>query len=111
MSSVKITELTEIHHLNANTANTIFVGVDLPSLVTGKFSATTIAEGLYSFNPLKVGNNEVLFSHTSGQFSGSDDTYLQVNIQNFSGNGSGDYIVTANTGTNSNSYIDMGLND
>jgi len=110
MSTVKISQLEEITHLNVDTANTIFVGVDLPSGITGKFTATTIAEGLYSHNPLKVGNNEILFEHTVGQFSGDDDTYLQVNLQNYSGDGSGDYIVTANTGTNSNSYIDMGLN-
>lgn len=110
MSTVKISQLVEINHLNTDTANTIFPGVDIPSGITGKFTATTLAEGLYSHNPLKVGNNEILFDHTIGQFTGTDETFLQVNLQNFSGNGSGDYIITANNGTNSNSYIDMGLN-
>ena len=110
MSTVKISQLSQITHLNTNTANTLIVGVDIPTGVTGKITATTLAEGLYSFNPLNVGNNEILFDHTVGQFSGNDSTYLQVNLQNFDGTGSGDYIVTANTGTNSNSYIDMGIN-
>ena len=110
MSTVKITDLAEITHLNIDTDQTLLVGVDIPSDVTGKISTTTLAEGLYSHNPLKVGNNEILFDHTVGQFSGEDSTYLQVNLQNFNGSGSGDYIVTANTGTNSNSYIDMGIN-
>lgn len=86
------------------------MGVDIPSGVTGKFTATTLAQQLYSNNPLAVGNNQILFSNTVSQFSGSDPSFLQVNMQNFNATGSGDYIVTGDKGTNSNNYIDMGLN-
>lgn len=110
MSTIKISELQEITHLNANTSNTVFVGVDIPSGVTAKFSATTLSEGLYSFNPLRVGNNEILFPDTIAQFSGSSDAYLQLNLQNVTGNGSGDIVVTANNGTDTSNYIDLGIN-
>ena len=50
MSTVKISELTEITELNSNTSNTIIVGVDLPTLVTGKITAKTLAHGLYKYN-------------------------------------------------------------
>ena len=86
------------------------MGVDIPSGVTGKFTATTLAQQLYSNNALVVGNNQLLFSNTVSQFSGSDPTFLQINMQNFNAIGSGDYIVTGDKGTNSNNYIDMGLN-
>ena len=86
------------------------MGVDIPSGVTGKFTATTLAQQLYANNPLTVGNNQILFSNTVSQFSGSDPTFLQINMQNFNATGSGDYIVTADSGTNQTNYIDMGLN-
>ena len=109
MSLVKITQLPLISTINANTANTLFVGVDVPSLTTGKMTVTTLAAGLYSNNALVVGQNPILFSNTIAQFSGSDPEFTQVNLQNFNPAGSGDYIVTADTGTNANSYIDLGL--
>jgi len=110
MSTIRITDLVEITHLNVDTNDTVFVGVDIPTDVTGKFTATALAEGLYSHNPLKVGNNEILLENTIAQFAGNNSTYLQVNLQNFDGSGSGDFVVTANTGLSSNSYIDMGIN-
>ena len=110
MSTIKISELQEITHLNTNTANTLIVGVDLPSGITGKITATTLAEGLYSFNPLNVGNNQILFPDTIGQFSGDSDAYLQVNLQNNNGDGSGDIVITANNGTDTTNYIDLGIN-
>ena len=93
MSTVKISDLTELTHLNTNTGNTLFLGVDVPSGVTGKFTATVLAEGLYSHNPLKVGNNEILLEHTIAQFSGNSQTYLQTNIQNTTDTGSGDLEI------------------
>jgi hypothetical protein len=111
MSNIKITELSEITTLQANTSNTLFVGVDIPSGTTSKFSATTLAKGLYSFNPLNVGNNTILFPNTIAQFSGNSDSYLQVNLQNFDSIGSSDLILTADTGTNANSYVDLGINN
>ena len=111
MSSVKISELAAITTINANTANTLLMGVDIPTGVTGKFTAHTLAQGLYLNEVLNVGNNSVVFPNTIAQFSGNSATYLQVNMQNFTSAGSGDFIVTADTGTNANSFVDLGINN
>ena len=110
MSTVKISDLALIPQLNANTGNTLFVAVDIPTGVTGKFTGTTLAEGLYSHNPLNVGNNHIIAASAIGQFSGNNNSYLQVNLQNFTSSGSGDYIVTADDGTDTTNYIDLGIN-
>ena len=112
MSTVKISQLPNLPSIAANTSNSLFLGVDLPTGVTGKFTATTLAQQLYANNYLVVGQNyATIFPNTVGQFSGSDPQFLQVNNQNFNSTGSGDYIVTADTGTNANSYIDLGINN
>lgn len=111
MSTVKISELPNLPAISANTSNTLFLGVDIPTSVTGKFTATTLAKQLFSNNALAVGNNLIVFSNTIAQFSGNDATFLQVNLQNFDANGSGDYVITADTGTNSAKYIDLGYNN
>jgi len=111
MSTVKISELPNLPSISANTSNTLFLGVDLPTSVTGKFTATTLAQQLYANNALTVGNNISLFSNTIGQFSNDDPGFLQVNLQNLNSNGSGDYVITADTGTNANSYVDLGINN
>jgi hypothetical protein len=109
MSTVKISELPAITHLNSNTANTLIVGVDIPTGVTGKISATVIAESLYSNNALNVGNNDIVFPGVVGQFVSNNENYLQVNLQNLNGNGSSDYVATADVGTDSVYYIDLGF--
>jgi hypothetical protein len=111
MSSVKISELAAITVINANTSNTLLMGVDIPTGITGKFTARTLAQGLYLNEVLNVGNNAVVFPNTIAQFSGNSATYLQVNMQNFNSAGSGDFIVTADTGTNANSFVDLGINN
>jgi len=110
MSTIKISELNQIT-LGSNTSNTILVGVDLPTSVTGKISATSLAQGLYSNNPLNVGANPILFPNTIAQFSGNSVTYLQANFQNFTSSGSADVVLTSDVGTNSNNYIDLGINN
>ena len=111
MSTIKISELAEVGHIDTNTSNTLFVGVDLTSGVTAKITATTLAEGLYSHNVLNVGNNEIIFPNTIGQFSGNSETYPQVNLQNFDPIGSSDFVATASTGSDTRNYIDMGINN
>ena len=107
MSTVKISQLPLLSIVNANTAQTWFVGVDVPTLATGKFTAHTLAQGLYANEILNVGVNPVLYSNVIGQFSGDDPGYLQVNLQNFNANGSSDYVASASDSDNANSYIDM----
>jgi len=59
MSTVKITELPEINTINANTANTVFVGVDIPTDVTGKFTYATLTDGIYSAINTRITANAV----------------------------------------------------
>jgi len=111
MSLIKITQLPVISSINANTANTLFVGVDIPTDTTFQLTANTLATGLYRNSYLNVGNNNIQFPNTIAQFSGSDPTFLQVNQQNFDANGTSDYVLTADTGTNYGGYIDLGINN
>ena len=109
MSTVKISQLPELLHLDTETSNTLLIGVDVSSGVTGQFTVKTLAEGLYANNVLNVGNNEIVFPGVIAQFVGNSSTYLQVNLQNNDANASADYIVTADTGNDSSYYIDMGI--
>ena len=112
MSTVKISELALINQLNANTSNTLFVAVDVPTGVTGKFTGHTLAQGLYSNEILNVGANPVIYPGVVAQFSGNSTpttTYLQVNFQNFTSNGSTDFVASTSDSTNANSFIDMGI--
>ena len=111
MSTIKISELPAISQLDANTSNSLFVTVDLVTNVTGKISATAIANTLFANNTLNVGGNPILFPNTIGQFSGNSITYLQLNNQNFTSVGSSDYVATADIGTNANNFIDLGINN
>lgn len=110
MSTVKISQLPELLHLDTNTSNTILIGVDVSSDVTSRLTVKTLSEGLYANNVLNVGNNEVLFPGVIGQFVGNNETYLQIMLENSNGNGSGDIVVTADTGTDTTNFIDMGIN-
>ena len=110
MSTVKISELPEITHYSTNTEATLVVGVDLSTGTTGKSTLTTLGEGLYAYQPLKVGENQVLFANTMGQFSGNSNTFLQINNQNFSSLGSSDYVASTSDSDNLSKYIDMGIN-
>jgi hypothetical protein len=110
MPTVKISELPEISHLSTNTEATLVVGVDLETGTTGKINVATLGEGLYAYQPLKVGENQVLFANTIGQFSGNSVTFLQINNQNFNANGSSDYVASASDSNNTDKFINMGIN-
>jgi hypothetical protein len=108
MSSVKISELAPITTINANTANTLLMGVDIPTGITGKFTAHTLAQGLYSNEVLNVGGNPVTLPNTIAQFALGGQSYIQTNLVNTNDGGSADIVVTANTGTDSTYFIDVG---
>ncbi len=62
---------------------------------------------------LRVGVGDFpIVGDSVAQFGGTVDSYLQVNLQNHSSgtNASGDYIVTADIGDDSNYYVDLGIN-
>ena len=111
MSTVKISELVLLPSISANTSNTIFLGVDLPTNITGRFTATTLAQQLYANNILNVGNNIVNLPNTIAQFSLSGESYIQTNLVNLNDGGTADIVVTANAGsggTDAANFIDMG---
>lgn len=110
MSTVKISQLPTIE-LNANTSNTLFVVVDTQSLITGKVTEYNVAKSLYNNNILNVGQNPVLLSGVTGQFSGDTESFLQINLQNTNQHGSGDFVVTADIGSDVYNYIDVGINN
>jgi hypothetical protein len=112
MSTVKISQLPSISAIDANTANTLFVGVDIPSGATGQLTAKTLAKGLYSNEVLDVGSNPQNLPNTVAQFARSGASYVQTNLVNLDDGGSADIVVTANTGsggTDSAYFIDMGF--
>ena len=109
MSTIKISQLPLVTTFTANTQNTVFVGVDLDSDLTGQFTAESIARNLYLNETLIVGNNVVQFANVIGQFSGSSPTFLQINNQNFNANGSADYVASTSDSDNTFGFIDMGI--
>jgi hypothetical protein len=111
MSTVKITDLPAITTIGSNTANSILVGVDIPTNITGKITLTTLARSLYSNNNLYVGNTLIILPNAVAQFTSNSDNYVQINLQNERPNGSGDLVVTADTGTDEDYFIDMGFNN
>ena len=110
MATVKLTDLPYITALQSNTANTILLGVDVPGDFTGQLTLTTLAVGLYSNNNLKVGNNDIIYANAVGQFTGNSTQYLQVAVRNQDSDGSGDFVVTADDGTDGTHFLDLGLN-
>ncbi len=109
MATIKISDLNSLTPLNSNTSNVFFVATDRESGVTGKISGTTLAEGLYANNVLNVGNNEVLFPGVIGQFVGNNQSYLQINLENNNANGSADYVITSDLGSDVIHYLDLGF--
>lgn len=110
MSTVKITDLPSLTASSANAANSLFVGVDLRTGTTGKFSGSTLAQALYSNQILNVGVNPVVYPGVIGQFSANSNTYIQVNLQNFDSTGSSDYVASASDSDNANNYVNVGIN-
>ena len=109
MSTVKISQLPTIT-LNTNTSNTLFIVVDTEAEITAKVTEFEVASSLFANNVLNVGQNPIVLSGVAGQFSGNDEEYLQINLQNTNENGSGDYVVTADVGSDANNFIDLGIN-
>lgn len=110
MSTVKISQLPFITQLNANTEKTLIAGVDLVSGLTGKISVRTLASGLYSRDVLNVGTNPIILENVVAQFTNTSSKFIQINLQNFNGVGSSDYVASANNSDGSNNYVNMGIN-
>jgi hypothetical protein len=63
-------------------------------------SNTTLAVGYSSYEPLP---------NTMYQGTGSSYLYVQNNLQNLNNEGSADYVATADNGTDSTGFVDMGI--
>jgi hypothetical protein len=112
MSSIKISELPAFTRINANTSNTLFVGVDIPSAQTFQFTAKTLAQGLYSNETLSVGTNPNTLPNTIAQFALGGASYVQTNLVNTDDGGTADIVVTANVGsggTDAAYFTDLGF--
>jgi hypothetical protein len=108
MATIKISNLNQIEPLNPNTGNVAFVATDIQSGVSGKITATTLAAGLFANNVLNVGNTQISFPNVVAQFAKEGESYIQVNLLNTDAGGSADYVVTAESGTDIEYFIDMG---
>jgi len=112
MSTVKISQLPVFTAINANTANTLFVGVDVPSDTTFQMTAHTLAQGLYSNEILNVGVNQQSLPNTIAQFSLKGASYIQTNLVNLDDGGTADIVVTASAnsgGTDATYFTDLGF--
>jgi hypothetical protein len=70
------------------------------SLIAFDTSNTTLAVGYTAYTPLP---------NTLYQSTGSSYEYVQNNIQNLNNEGSSDWVATADNGTDSTGYVDMGI--
>ena len=112
MSTVKISALPVLTSFaGANTGNATFIGVDVSQSKTVQFSGNTLAQQLYLNNQLNVGNNTITLPNTVAQFSGSVNNYMQINMQNFTQYGTSDIVLTADDGSDTVGYVDLGINN
>lgn len=80
-----------------NTGNNRFQSNTLIAFDT---SNTTLSVGYSAYTPLP---------NTMYQGTGSSRSYVQNNLQNINNEGSADYVVTADNGTDSSGFLDMGM--
>jgi hypothetical protein len=74
--------------------------------ITGDLIVTGSAN-VYTRLAVGTGSYQIL-PNLIGQFTGTSDEYIQVNLQNLSPNGSADLVVTADNGTDLSYYSDLG---
>lgn len=82
---------------NGNSGNT---RIQSNTLIAFDTQNTTFAVGYSAYTPLP---------NTIYQGTGSSYAYVQNNLQNINNEGSADFVVTADNGTDSTGYIDMGM--
>jgi hypothetical protein len=80
--------VTGNNHLQANT------------LLTYDASNTTLEVGYSGYTPLP---------NTMYQGTGSSNNYVQNNLQNLNNEGSSDYVITADNGSDTHGFLDVGL--
>jgi len=83
---------TSTSNIIANTSG-IFYG----NTITG---VGAVFAGIPGFTPLP---------NTIVQVAGNAEPYVQINFENINGNGTTDYVATADTGTDTTHYVDLGI--
>jgi hypothetical protein len=86
--------LTLSHSVSGNNA------IEANTYLRFDASNTTLAVGYSSYTPLP---------NTIYQGTGSSFHYVQNNLQNLNNEGSADFVVTADNGSDSTGYLDMGM--
>ena len=95
-----VTPLAGKHYIMLSDGNSGNNRFQANSLIAFDTSNTTLAVGYSAYTPLP---------NTLYQATGSSRHYIQNNIQNINNEGSGDFVVTADNGTDTTGYIDMGM--
>lgn len=78
------------------------------TIVTKAVEANTIIVDTTLYSGL-ASRSSVVLPHLIAQFASNSNTYTQVNTQNIDPQGSADFIVTADNGSDTDYYIDMGM--
>jgi hypothetical protein len=95
------------------TGNVIIVG-DLDVTDNTVVTKTIEANNVIIDGTLLTGlaaRTSVVLPHLVAQFASNSSTYIQTNSQNINPQGSADYVVTADNGTDTDFYIDLGLHN
>lgn len=99
-----------------STGNIWFNGTSIVStssaFTVGNLIATTTATSTFA-GPITVGSSTLAMAGVLGAFTGSNNSYVQVAIQNKSiGTGaSASFVATADNGTDSKFFTEMGINN
>ena len=116
LQSNAATQAVQIDLLNANIATTNIVKANLSGAI---FSGNVQADFLLSNANVKVGStlevgdtNTINYPGLGAVFVGDVDSYYQVVIQNKNtgSNASGDFVITADDGNDSDKYLNIGIN-
>lgn len=99
MSTVKITQLNESTSLNANTANTVLLGVDLPSSSTVKFTLGTLISRTLAATAVDSYANSA-FNKANSAFTEANLVFNHANTIFAAQNVSGSYANSAYTKAN-----------
>lgn len=109
-------QTTQITLLNANIAAANIIKADLSGAI---FSGNVQVDYLLANSDVKIGSilevgdvSPVAYPGLGAVFVANTDGYYQVVIQNTNNgpNSSGDFVITADDGTDTNNYINIGIN-
>jgi hypothetical protein len=89
-----------------------FTGTDTLDIPNIHATANIESEYFISRTKLFAGiatESATVLPNVIAQFTSNSETYVQVNQQNINGNGSADFVVTADVGTDIDFYADIGM--